>query len=927
MRGGARAIIAIVAVGAGALICLFSPSPWPQLVGLPLGLAGLFWGVVPLPSTLASTVRRLEARPITSWGLPVLALAVLVCVVYAPLLQGWMPWAAGQADHPTHQYQAWLLVEHMLPTGRISGWSDLRWAGYPALELYPIGGPLWVALVRALTLGQLDWEATYALAILAMVLLNVSAVYIVTRRLAGPWAALAAAVLVLFERGWPRQGGDHYAIDVGVWPVTMGFGPFLLAVERQWAWISRRTDARGLAAAAFFAGWALLCHPMYLPVLILAAPCVFGVALAGRAANIPPDRAVAGVVLTLALGFMLAAFWYLPFITGSAFSEPGGAPFRSIANLGEGLAMASVAPNFWTPALILGVIGGLLALSRGGGIAVLALLVLALFFAAAATPLELSGALTRLSASVQQERFFIPGRVLLCLLAGFALSFMAQLTHRWMQRDLVASESWSLRRRLTLVVLVALATPFTSAAVEGVIKHVVVPITELEHGPSLEHRRDLLALCDWLQEQSGDQQQVMAPRTAWYVGYGRHEYNNAPVHCGMAQIIDTPAETYDLRPGGISQREVRAFNVRWVVGDRPIEGRDHYLRLERRFGRLHLYEVRDYEPQRVTMLGTGRATVEQFSDELIRIRIEGAGEGSRLALHVSRYRNWEARMNGEPVGISSGHLGLPRAELMHVDVDDGLLELRYRREPIYWIGALLSLIGGLLLGFVGLLGAAPRLGERLLERRPFELVQKLPAWSRALVYGLVGVGLLLPLVVGGDGEARRDEARVEGARPGEATLADLLNDAQVWLLERGGEGDTPSEPRRRNLVRRWDGRFGSNFPPEVLVDRHVEALDLGDPRRVVAGRVSGSDELHIRWPQGRFRGLRGAFARGGRGRGETSIEIWLGHERLDRFSEERLGTWQAFEATASSPDSPLEIVIRAPGRPGRAVLIDAAVLR
>lgn len=938
MTGWRRAAGCVVAGGAGGLALWLGPSPWPQLLGLPLVLVAVLWALAPQPAWLAAARAAVARRPITRWGLPLVALVGLVGLVYLPLLRGHMPWAAGEADHPTHLYQAWLLVERMLPSGRLTGWSDLRWAGYPALELYPIGGPLWVALWRALTFGQLGWEATYALALWAMLAANVAATYVAARRLAGPGAAAVAALLVLFERGWPRQGGDHYAVDVGVWPVTMGVGPTLLCLERQWSWVSGRGGARTLAAACLLAGWALLCHPMYVPVLLLAAPCVLVTALVRR---IPSDRAAFGAAAPFVIGLALAAFWYVPFFAHRAYSEPGGAPFRSLTNIGEGLAMATFLPQFWTPALVAGLVGLGLALARGGGLAALACFALALVLASSSTPLELSDALTALSGSVQQERFMIPLRPVLCILAGYALAEAARLA---LAR--APARAWTWRQQLAAAGVVAAAAPLAAPALEAVVKQLVVPIVEFDHGPDLEHRRDLLALCRWLRAEGRGADGAPPPRTAWQVGYGHNEYASAPIYCGLAQVLDTPAETFLVRTGGITEPEVRALGVRWVIADHELQGRESYLAPVRSFGALHVYEVSGADPAaRVSVLGPGRARIERFEDERVVVRVEGAGPGTRVVVHLTAFPGWEATMNGRPANVGRGSLGLARASLIHVPAVDGVLELRYRRGAAHVAGALATMAGALVVGLLGLLAGpgGARLGGWLRQRRAVRRLSRMPRPARAVAVGVAAalvLGVALGIGHGAEPPLRAPEPR-PWHRPGATTLADLLGDAEVWSLTAGEAGAAPS---RRRLRRRWDGRFGGVLPPLIAVDRHVEALKLGDPRRAVAVRVAPGEEVHVRVRvpaalEGGVRGLRGAFARGGRGPASNAIAVWLDHRRLGRFTQDRLGVWRRFEAVgeaAAPPGAVLELVVRGEGRSregpggdrlGRAVLIDADLVQ
>jgi hypothetical protein len=859
-----------------------------------------------------------------------LALALVVAVVYFPLLQGEMPWAVGQADHPTHQYQAWLFVERLLASGRLSGWSDLRWAGYPALELYPMGGPLWVGLWRALTLGQLDWESTYALALFAMVLTNVIAVYVVTRRCAGPGAALVAALLVLFERGSARQGGDYYAIDVGVWPVTMGIGPFLVTLERLWTWLElqvsprengRRRGARVLVGACCCAGWALLCHPMYLPLLLVSLPTL---ALVSLWRQVPIERAVAGAAMTWLVGWALAAFWYVPFMETRGLSEPGGTPFRSLNNLGEAMAFLSWLPRYWELAAAAGLAGLVLALRRGGALAFWALLALILIVVASSTPLELAQGLTGLSGSVQQERFFIPLRVVWCLLAGFGLARLAQVV-------LEGWRDWTFRHRVAAAGCVALLGLLAAPAVEGLVKYLARPVVEFDRGRDLAHRRDLLALCDWLRaETPAVSASSPPPRTAWYVGYGHHEYNNAPIFCGLAQVIETPAETFAIRPGGISERELRAFGVRWVVADREMDtaGRYGHLRYLRSFGQLRLYELGDYQPRRWTMLGQGQVQLEHFSDELIRFRLSQTAPDDRLAVHVTRHPRWQATLNGRPVAVAGGHLGLPRADLIHVPVEDGVMELRYRRGWAHWLGACLTLLAALWCVLFGVTRGQPKLllGRESRDRRRSSPPSRQwgPTLGRRGLVALWVLAAMVPLLAlavkphggaRGVALARRQAQAYLGQGP---RLASLLPQARAWLFDADG--------LRQSLKRRWDGRLGRIFPPEVRVDRHVEAIQLGDPRRVLAIRAAPGEEVHVCFTGLSLRGVRGWLARGGSGVADTRVALWLDGRRQGLVVNPRLGKWQAFEVTQEEPARQLELVVRVAGGRGRAVLLDAVVL-
>ena len=96
---------------------------------------------------------------------PPLLLVGLVVGLHTDLLHS----VPATGDHMIHMYKGWLMSEHLLPSGRVSGWSHMAFAGYPAGQYYPILGDLLVTATRWLTLAQLSWERTYAVFFLALI--------------------------------------------------------------------------------------------------------------------------------------------------------------------------------------------------------------------------------------------------------------------------------------------------------------------------------------------------------------------------------------------------------------------------------------------------------------------------------------------------------------------------------------------------------------------------------------------------------------------------------------------------------------------------------------------------------------------------------------------------------------------------------------
>src|SRR5262245_54073985 len=132
-------------------------------------------------------------------------------------------------DHSAHLFKAWHFWTEMLPRARLRGWSHFWAFGFPSDELVPFGEELWVCLFRVLSLGQLSWVRTYALAFAAFVILKALTAYVFTRRYFGATAGVFGAAFALLDPGAMLKGGWTWHTYWGVWPVQLSMCFLLLA--------------------------------------------------------------------------------------------------------------------------------------------------------------------------------------------------------------------------------------------------------------------------------------------------------------------------------------------------------------------------------------------------------------------------------------------------------------------------------------------------------------------------------------------------------------------------------------------------------------------------------------------------------------------------------------------------------------------------
>ncbi len=199
---------------------------------------------------------------------PLGLLSMLAFLTLSDLALGRPP---ASRDHAIHYFQTTILVEELLPTGRLAGWSERLNNGYPFGDSYPILGYLWAAAPQLATGGLVSLRASYAFGLLAVWVLSLWSVYrvaeIVWREVTGHdapgthrLAASLAAGAWLLDAGGSRQGGWEYAMFHGVWPQLLSTGLWVWGLVWTWRAFQGPSVRRWALSALCLAG-AILAHP------------------------------------------------------------------------------------------------------------------------------------------------------------------------------------------------------------------------------------------------------------------------------------------------------------------------------------------------------------------------------------------------------------------------------------------------------------------------------------------------------------------------------------------------------------------------------------------------------------------------------------------------------------------------------------------
>ncbi|HEY6477452.1 MAG TPA: hypothetical protein VI456_12800 [Polyangia bacterium] len=603
-------------------------------------------------------------------------------------------------DHTVHMFRAWHFFTKELARGHLTGWSDYWFAGWPAGQDYPPGADWWLAAARLLTL-PFSWEATYAFGFFAMYVVSALCVWRAARRL-GPVAAVLAALLFVLDCGEYREGGFIYSVYWGVWPQQLSSSALLVGLT----WLDEAIGSgrpRDLAKAAAAFGASLLCHPLSLVSLGIALPILIALrCLGGRDEPRTPLLPTLGRSLGAAgLGWAMAAMFTLPFGARSGFMAAYGDPFRSLGEIAEGLWRGNVFQNVPPPLVWLSLAGLVVGLCRRerwpiflGAFALLTLTV------ASTTSTSLLERISPSLGRIQYQRLVAPAKACLFALAAWSLA-----------------PSWGGWLRLA-----------------GWVSLIVAPllVAHTARYPRLVTREGLgeahayRQFLDW----SRSERAKPGPfyRIAYLASYNDHYFAAAPIENDTPayKVGFTPAANFVHKPDQPNDDLYRVLSVKWVASRGGLG--DPHLVLEQRFGSIFVYRFVGYSPDRFTVEGAGRARVERFESEHIRIALEGTDAASRLALHVAAYPSWRARLDGRAVPIRTVALaGEPI--FMEVPADGRLLEIDFVARPVDVVSWLISVAAFLVVGFMLLASDEQR--ARVWARLP-------PLTARQLGQALIG---------------------------------------------------------------------------------------------------------------------------------------------------------------------------------------------
>lgn len=263
-------------------------------------------------------------------------------------------------DMGAHVVLPQVLRDSLLPSGRLLGWSNYWYAGYPVFYFYFPLPAIFTVLLDVLLPYGVAFKITTIVGLVAMP----AAAYFLVRAVgfARPIAAIAAAFgsMFVFMESFSIFGANIKSTLAGEFSFSWSFALSLVYLGMV---IRDSREGRGFtpAAAGLLALTALSHIVTTIIVVVVSLPIFLG------------RRGGARMVWSWVLGFALVAFWALPVlirITGGLTTDMGWTPLTGVR--GAGISdVGTPFTNEFIPIFVLGTIGVVWSLLRREDVRVL----------------------------------------------------------------------------------------------------------------------------------------------------------------------------------------------------------------------------------------------------------------------------------------------------------------------------------------------------------------------------------------------------------------------------------------------------------------------------------------------------------------------------------------------------------------------------
>lgn len=620
-------------------------------------------------------------------------------------------------DHAAHFFRFWYFCTHLLPEGKLFGWSNLWFAGHPVGYLYPFFAYVWCGLVYVAGLGLFTLENAYAIGLFVAHFTVGYSVYRFGAYAFSRPVGLLAAALCLTDLGSAKHaGGWYFDFYVGVWPNVLSIAFSTLALTAFLGALSKRSF-RQVGWFGFLAGLALITHPIQLLNLTVLVSTAFILeAIQGKGRRI---LALATITLIAILcAALVSAIWLFPFLSAKMFSASDGKPWMPFLDMCSHLLQGSLFDGMWAYSSMMGLIGSLYCLgSRSVPAQVVGCLVFGYLFLGSTEGLSLVGTIigSNLSLKVEGARF---GTLLRPFWFVGAAAISVAMFSRFAERfrlPTISNEgghfptfkrffrtvtvSGTVRAGLAFLFIIPLAFEYYHFKIDLPLAHYTT-----------DEVRNRSELAKWINAKAAEGPEFF--RVALLEDF----FDARLVDLGTELSVPTyksgwtPAAVYRFRLGDFTPDTLEALSVRYVVSneakqltilkiakemyDSGLEPSPDVFTPIASFGELRITQYNRWNPSRFKVIqGHGNISEVSFKDEEIILTAQPGASGV-LRLNVSFFDRWQATRNGIPVELKFSQIeGDIRTAFITTRLEPGRYVFSFVRQWPEILGPIITILG------------------------------------------------------------------------------------------------------------------------------------------------------------------------------------------------------------------------------------------
>ncbi|MBI1387388.1 MAG: hypothetical protein GC154_02950 [bacterium] len=757
---------------------------------------------------LGRAAARIQSPRVRAFFREAWAPLALAAVSAAMFHRFWAPGFPVTIDHTSVMLRFYLTELALIKQGTLLPWSGSIGAGIPLNDLYPPGAALLYCGLRALTFYTLGLAAAYKLLLTLTWAFFVGAAYVIARRWFGVAAGFLTGLILTLDPlnhfVFFHCGGYSQELDTALISITVVYLATLMHGG------AGRPRMAGLALLIMAA---LLIHVFALPALML-----FGGAMAAAAwlqtRNTPVylHRQWRNL-LFFALGFGLTAWWLVPFIASSRWTQPYGMMPMNLGVFAIRLLSGHLNANF-LPIANLFIIAALAwgAFSARRPVALIAAAGLCGFILDEGKyELLFSPKAAYVFSHVPAHRFWECSYYLGAILAGGMtknlLERVGPMTAVFARK--IAGEHPSIGGQTVRLCALAAALAFTLPLIREMAHQYQAlrdpfPISTSE--TDAVYQEQYLHAVQWIDAQGFEpvnEDDLAMPLLYPKVGVEHAAFGSTlPFTRGWpivgpqympTMIADTRSTWLDLTAPGLSGMKYLICNVTAFEWWPFQQMKTLDLNETGRWESIGAYQAPGYRAQPWEILNAPGATVELTGQEPGRIsfHVSGVDGGAWLRVGVARYRKWKAFVNGEPAPIQQYIRADDPADAgryIAFQTGNGNVELRYAAEWIDYAGYAVSIISALILIAAMASNGSFRMMEgraRTLKRlRRLILSKRTARWASGVLIAAAIAGTAWLIVTRHGSETRAWYVDVSTDRVGKSDWApDQLRDLEfgVWL--------------------------------------------------------------------------------------------------------------------------------------------------